>query len=344
MFHDNRRVQIATDNAGNPVWAPLGSTWLTWSRRRTYSAVAMLPGQEAPPDIYNLWRGFGVEPERGSWATIHDHWLNVICAGRQDHFDYLERWAAYKVQHLCDPAGVCLVMRSGEGAGKGLGMRPLMRAYGSHALQITQARHLTGNFNAHLLDTVFLFVDEGYWAGDKAAEGVLKGLVTEETITIEPKGVGVFTAPSRLAIAIATNNDWVVPAGRDARRFFVLDVSNAHQGDRAYYRRLVAAIDGDETAALLHHLHALDLSEFDIRDFPHTAALAGQKLLSLDSFGKWWHWCLKHGHIDGHGDRNHWPSNAWRINKDGLRAAYYQFARDICNDRYPIDLAIHEAS
>ena len=120
-------------------------------------------------------------------GQIRTHWLDVICNGNLEHFTYLERWAAHKIQNLCDPAGVCLVMRSGEGAGKGLAMKPLMRIYGSHALQITQAKHLTGHFNAHLLDTVFLFVDEGYWAGDKAAEGVLKGLVTEEVMTIEPQ-------------------------------------------------------------------------------------------------------------------------------------------------------------
>lgn len=337
MFHANRRVQVGTDKAGNAVWAPLGKTWLAWGDRRTYSSIALLPAKEAPPDVYNLWRGWGVQPKAGSWARIHEHWLDVLCSGNQEHFDYFVRWNAHKVQNLCDPAGVCSVFRGEEGIGKGLGLRPMQRIYGSHALQISNPKHLTGNFNAHLLDTLFLFVDEGFWAGDKSAEGVLKALITEEWIMIEPKGLGAFAAPSRLAIAMATNSEWVIPAGRNARRFFVLDVSDHRRGDFAYHKELAAAINGNETPALLNHLLNLDLSDFNIRDFPRTAALAEQKMLSLDTFGKWWHWCLKHGLISGDPDRKYWPSGRWRIGKETLRNSYYQFARDRCNDRYPLD-------
>ena len=51
------------------------------------------------------------------------------------------------------------------------------------------AKHLVGHFNAHLQHCSVLFADEAFFAGDRSHESVLKGLITEETLLIEPKGV-----------------------------------------------------------------------------------------------------------------------------------------------------------
>ena len=81
------------------------------------------------------------------------------------------------------------MLRGKKGAGKGTLGQILIRLFHHHALPISNPLHLTGRFNGHLVDVVFLFVDEAFWAGDKAGEGVLKALVTEPTIPIEPKFV-----------------------------------------------------------------------------------------------------------------------------------------------------------
>mgnify|MGYP000856866344 CR=1 FL=1 len=54
-------------------------------------------------------------------------------------------------------------------------------------------RYLVGQFNAHLASCLFLQADEGFWAGDKQAEGRLKGLITSEYQMIELKGVDHFS-------------------------------------------------------------------------------------------------------------------------------------------------------
>ena len=298
LFFNNRRVRVGTDKDGEPTYKPLGSAWLTSSRRRTYQRMVLAPCQPVPTDVYNLWRGWGVEPKEGSWVAIERHWREIICGGDLASFAYLVRWAAHKVQHPERQAETCIVMRGDEGAGKGLAIQPLMRIFGSHALQIHQPKHLTGNFNAHLLDILLLMVDEAFWAGDHTAEGVLKGLITEQTLMIERKGVDAFQAPNRLGIAMSSNNDWVIPASANARRYLVLDVPGDRIDDRPYFKNLLAAIDGDETAALFHHLLNLDLSDFEIRDVPRTKALGEQKLLSGDSVQQWWFACLRHGSVE----------------------------------------------
>ena len=80
----------------------------------------------------------------------------------------------------------------------------LMRIFRDHSLHITHRKHLVGNFNAHLVDALFLFLDEAFWAGDKQGEGTLKALITERTLMIEPKGVDSFQMPNRLKILMAS--------------------------------------------------------------------------------------------------------------------------------------------
>jgi phage/plasmid-associated DNA primase len=205
----------------------------------------------------------------------------------------------------------------------------LMRIFKNHAVHVTDSRHLTGNFNAHLLDALFVFADEAFWAGDKQGEGTLKRLITEATITIEPKGLDSFQMPNRLKILMASNASWVAPVTADERRFLVLDVTDKRKGDRAYFTALAAAINGDELAAFLDYLLGLPLAEFDHRNPPHTAALNRQKLIGASSLEKFWLDCLESGSFTGDGD---WPAT---IARTELHDAYLEHAR-AHGDRYPL--------
>jgi hypothetical protein len=278
-----------------------------------------------------LWRGFGVEPKAGDWSTIRQHLLEVTCAKNDDHFEWLTRWMARCVQYPEKQAETSVVLRGLKGAGKGLTAHLMGSVFRGHALQLANPRHLTGHFNANLADTLFLFVDEAFWAGDKAGEAVLKGLVTEPQITIEPKGIDAFQVPNRLKILMASNNDWVVPVSADERRYFVLDVSDRRKGDKAYFARLAAAIEGPELAAFLDHLLGLDLADFDHRDPPHTGALNEQKLISGDSLVQFWLDCLVTGEIVGSAIEG-WPAN---IVTQVLHAAYVDHAH-AHGDRRPM--------
>ena len=83
---------------------------------------------------------------------------------------------------------------------------------GKHGIQVFNPKHVVGNFNGHLRDVLLLFADEAFFAGDRAADGVLKGLITEPSLMIERKGVDAVRAPNLLRVIMATNSDWAVPA------------------------------------------------------------------------------------------------------------------------------------
>ena len=138
--------------------------------------------------------------------------------------------------------------------------------------------------------------------------------------------------PNRLKILMCSNNDWVVPASADERRYFVLDVPDTRKGDRAYFTALAAAIEGDELAAFLDYLLNLELSGFDHRNPPHTDGLNKQKLVGADSAEKFWMDCLTAGTIVNAEIDDDWPES---VRCDDLHSAYVEHAHDH-GDRHPL--------
>lgn len=321
LMRANRMVQV-TDGNGNTKAVCLADAFIRSPARREYpNGFALLPGQDAPEGVYNLWRGWGIEPKEGDVKPALKHLRNVICSGDDKVFRYLLGWLAHCVQKPGDPAEVAVVLRGGRGTGKSTVGRWMAQIFGGHALHILHSRHLTGNFNAHLRGTCFLFADEAFFAGDRAGADVLKGLVTEPTITIERKGVDAFTARNRLKIMMASNSDWVVPAGTDERRYLVLDVSDVKKQDHEYFASLNAHMENGGLAALLHFLLNYDLSSFNVRNVPHTAALDQQKLLSLPPLHSWLYARLYAGHLMTH--ENEWNREQSR---DAVVNAFAEYA------------------
>lgn len=310
---------------------PLGAFWITNPNRRQYlGGVVFDPAAKHADDEYNLWRGFGLEPKPGgSWGRLQDHMLKIVCGGNEEHYAYLYRWMANAVQSPWRQGEVVIVMRGEEGTGKGIVARAMMRLFGQHGLHITNAVHLVGRFNAHLQDCVFLFADEAFYAGDKQHTSVLKGLITEPTHAIEGKFRAVTQARNYAHIMMASNEDWVVPAGKEARRFCVFDVLGDKMGDEEYFRAIVDELESGGYEAMLHELQQVDLSGFSVRKFPKTAALRDQKLLSLDPPDEWLYNILDQGFVR-FSDYNHPEMLEWHeaYVTSFLYDAYLRFAKE----------------
>src|SRR5262249_36110489 len=140
----------------------------------------------------NLWTGFSCDAVDGDCGLYLDHLIQIVCSGNQDHSEYLLNWMANAVQHPDKPGEVAVVLRGRERVGKGVFAKEFGRLFGSHFLQLIQAKHLTGHFNSHLQQCSVLYADESFFAGDRSHESTLKGLITEDTVMIEPKGCDSF--------------------------------------------------------------------------------------------------------------------------------------------------------
>jgi hypothetical protein len=99
-------------------------------------------------------------------------------------------------------------------------------------------------------------------------------------LRVEPKGIDTFEVRNCLHVIMSSNADWVIPAGADARRFFVLNVSDARMQGTPYFAALSRQLDDGGREALLFDLLHRDLSHFNVRIVPQTGALAEQKAYS----------------------------------------------------------------
>jgi hypothetical protein len=284
----NRSVEQETKSGTQRV--PTGAFWFTHPGSATFDGVGFRPGEGEvlPGKLLNLWRGWAVEPQPGDWRLLRRHIYLVLGNGDWKAGRYILRWFANMFQHPGEPGQTVLVFKGEEeGLGKGIMARAIMQILGPYSLPVSDPKQFLGAFSGHLQHCVFLFLDEAFWAGDQKAEGRLKSLVTEEFITIEPKYVTPFQTPNLLHIMMASNNDWVVPAGPTARRYAVFEVSNKYRGDKAYFKALQAEIDSGGAAAMLYDLLRLDLGDWQPRELYETAALIEQKQWSLRGLDAW---------------------------------------------------------
>ena len=324
----NQKVQTSIDEKGNVKTKPAGRWWLEHESRRQYESLVFAPGQEVK-DAYNLWRGFGVEAKEGDCGLYLDHIFHNICNQNQEYFNYLIGWMARAVQCPGEQGEVAVVLRGKQGTGKGWFARIFGKLWGRHFLQVNTAKHLVGDFNAHLRDCVVLFADEAFYAGDKQHESVLKGIITEDTLTIMAKGIDMEPAPNYLHVIMASNSNWVVPAGNEERRYFVLDVDDEHMQDRAYFGQMIAQMKKGGYEALLDYLLKYDISEYEVRAIPQTEALQEQKTLSYGPEAAWWFDKLCTGRLLP-------TDNKWegRVSRQSMQDEYLLYAQQRGQSRH----------
>ena len=338
----NRYANQKLQNPQNPAsLIPLAKEWIESPLRREYDGIIFDPNNENPR-YYNLWKGLAIEPHKGDWSLFEAHIYEIIASRNPKIFMWVLAWLARTVQ---DPGGqrpgTAIVLRGNQGTGKGIFVNTFGKIFGKHFLQIAQASQITGRFNHHLKDAIVVYPDEGFWAGDKQAEGVIKNIITEPFITIEQKGKDIIKVKNHVNLIISSNNSWVIPAGLEERRFFVLDVSDERQQDHAYFRAIIDQMENGGLEAFLYDLLEMDISKYNLREFEQTAGLLEQKLFSMDTVQKYWFERLKDGNllsypseqINQYGDTG--PVGWEReISNSDQHKDYQEFARAL-NDRYP---------
>jgi len=276
LYYCNQAVRDS-----NPV-----DVWVESMQRAEFDRIAFEPGN-TEPRVFNLWRGWTLRPIAGDCSLIVAHIKNVICSGDETLNTYLLSWLADIAQHPGDPKGTAIALRGPAGAGKGAFWRYCAATFAPYVLQIISPEHFLTRFNDHLAGKLMVYIDEAAWPGNRKGLGQLKGIITERRILVERKHQPAFEIDNLTRFLFATNEDWAIPADFDDRRFVMLDVGGALRNDDPYFQALDREQNSGGAAAFLHYLSQYQI-EVNLRHAPATAALAKQKLLSLDDVGKFW--------------------------------------------------------
>ncbi len=286
--------------------------------RRSYRGVVFDPSNNAPAGYYNVWRGFAYapwprdqEPPRDAqWAldAWKEHLHLNICRGDEKLARWLTGWFAHAVQKPGEKPLVAVVMHGDKGVGKTTVAERFCALLGGHGLITRDRRFLTSNFNGHMERLLCLVLDEAMWPGDKAGEGVLKGLITSPEHLIERKGKEPYRVDNYTRVIIIGNERWLVPATHDERRFAVFNVGDGRKQQNEWFEKMRRQMESGGYAILLRYLLDFDLKTVDVNRAPNTEGLLAQKEESLEPLAQWWQESLLDGRI-AQSDTPHpgWP-------------------------------------
>ncbi len=310
--------------------------WLDSTNRREYKGVCFSPERKAPPGYFNIWSGFSAKATPVSAASeeavagfnmFQEHALHNVCAGDTKLFTWLMGYFAHLIQRPWERPLTTLVFRGRKGVGKNALIDRFGRLLKNHFMTAHDARYLTSNFNGHLDNCLLLCLDEAFWSGDKSAEGKLKGLTTAPEIMIERKGREPYMVDNLVRLLVVGNEDWLVPASMDERRYCVFDVAENNMQDGDFFRDMRIKMDEKGgCGVLLDYLQNFDLSQIDVNKAPSTAGLTEQKINSLNPIEQFWFDCLSEGqiiHADLSGDT--WEES---IEKSRLRDSFIRYSTE----------------
>ena len=312
-----RPITYDFTNSGLPKQKKLGTLWLESSKRRFYDGIDLAPDGKLPLTYYNLWKGFSVEPKKGSWDLYKKHIREVITSDDEELYNYILAWMANTVQHPEKQGYTAIVLRGDQGIGKSTFAEWFGSLFGPHFLELSSSSQLTGRFNAHFHNAIFVFADEAAWPGDRSGIGALRRMITQDTLSIERKGLDILMVKNRMHLMIASNENWVVHTRIDDRRFAAMDMSDKRRNDFKWFGAIHKELfEQGGLAAMLHDLLEWKM-DVNLRIVPNTETLSEQKIETLDYLQTWWFEKLRTGNLY-EGD---WPE---KIPADSLHENYIE--------------------
>ncbi|HEU5185510.1 MAG TPA: primase-helicase family protein, partial [Gemmatimonadaceae bacterium] len=286
--------------------------WMEHPKRRQFEIEVFDPTQPPLTGVpsrvdgaqdFNAWPGFAVSPTReGSCQLFLDHLRDVVSCGNEEVYEWVIMWLAAMVQKPHELPGTALVLRGAQGTGKSLSGEILGAMLGDRLYTIVSgSEELTGRFNVQLARRLLIQVEEAFFAANRGIVGRLKNMITSPLMRVERKGIDPFEIPNCARLLITSNESWVVPAEEGERRFMVLDVSDAHKNDHAYFGALRRQmLDEAGTSRLLEHLlHEVHVKDDVIRRPLATDALRDQQLRSMAPERRWFLDVLAEGVLPG---------------------------------------------
>lgn len=249
MAHDDfvklhRDDHIIVDGQRGPMTLYGADEWLKTppdDARFYRGGFVFAPGRTAPPDQYNLFGGFLVEPdESGSCSLLHELINEVWVQGDSALKEWVMEWLMHIIAYPGDKVGTALAIRGSHGDGKSIVTEKLLAPIlGETMLRVANQRLVTGDYNESLAAKLLVVAEEAAFAGDKAAFAKMKELVTGDSILINPKHKAPYTLTNYARMMIISNREHFLDIEPGDRRYTVLESSQAWRGQTRKFEALL---------------------------------------------------------------------------------------------------------
>jgi hypothetical protein len=185
------------------------------------------------------------------------HLFHVICNGNKAHYQFVLNMWALKIKGV--RLRVALIMKGPMGTGKNAVVEMLRLIFGCHVLELNNMSALTGGFNSHLQDKLFIVLNEAHYAGNKQDADMLKSLITEDTLLTTRKFHDSVVRKVHSDFILTSNRDWVMQGSTQNRRYLVLNTKEVPM-PKQHFRELFGAMP-KEAKELLWMLRRRPLPE-----------------------------------------------------------------------------------
>ena len=270
--------------------------WFHHPQRLTYSKMEFRPDKPAGSYrdseglVLNQWTGFAIQPKPGDWSLFLDLLTNTICGGDKAKIEYLLNWLAMAYQHPAGPMGTAIAVNGLKGTGKTTVWEVFSAPFGSsHAMATSRMNEIFGDFNGRMMGKMALLIEEALFAASKSANAMLKDMITGGRVSINEKFLPSYSQKNYLRVMIFTNNDYIVEATEDERRFFVTKALPNRKHDQPFWKQLREQMFVQEgVAAFFHDMLQRDVTGFDpFHNMPRTRELIEQISITRGAVLDW---------------------------------------------------------
>ena len=245
----------------HPLWITRGAFYL--------DEVGFDPTGTDPLIKLNTWRGFEIQPVKGSCECIIDL-AGYLCSAEsnaEQACNFLLDWMAYQVQNPGVKLGSAIIMQGGQGTGKSTLFNVWQDIFGSYSKTLNQ-RALEDKFNSDWVEKTLAVKCEEIAASSDVwhVKGEVKDLITGDWIRSNEKNSVARPIRNRMNFAILSNETIPMPLDRDDRRFLV--VRTPPPAPSSFYREVYEEIKNGGVQAFFHYLLNRPLDNFHPKSHP----------------------------------------------------------------------------
>lgn len=280
-FENINYVQV--DDKGKETTKCFIDQWFKDGAMLEYEhALNIPPPLVVPKDTYNLWVNYEWSKpeyndiEGGDTTIVHNH-MKVLCDYNEEVYQHFVKSLAFKLQYPARKTNMMIVIVSDEGTGKSKFFDIIARVFGEEKCIELSApeKELFGTFAYKWADKQFVLLNDFNPAELKRENAErMKGLITEQNITLERKGIDQYETKQYCQFMAFSQSVAPVPINSGSRRYFMFSASNKKRGDTDYFKRLIEWTQEDKNIkAFYDELITMDLTDFVPEKFPHTEVM-----------------------------------------------------------------------
>ena len=262
--------------------------WIKNINRRDIIGLKFDPAMVKDSNYYNLYKGFEFDlTDDNDYSDIQAylfHIKDVWANGDEETYEYLLNWFAHIFQKPYKRTDVAIVIPSEtEGNGKNIVMNVIRKIMGRMYYSTADINSIVGNFNPQAEGRLLINLNECTWAGRKSQTGILKALVTEDTMNINQKNIKTYIIDNYTNVIIFSNDDNPIEIGKNNRRYYVLDIK-----EQKLDPSLVDGVLNVDPQKVFNYFMNRDISQFNPTKFKTTSREIGIKEFTYGSDFDFW--------------------------------------------------------